>query len=92
MNQEILNQLNKLKADTQEVILLLSTNPEARREAVNWRAVNCYTAEKVTDEDGNEFFRVWIDECSPEAVNFQQLVRTALLERNWQNVRVHTEW
>ena len=86
------DELNKLRSRTDDVIGFVESNSNRLSGAVNWGDLGCRQASWVVTDDGSEYAEVLIEEASPEAVEFRETVRRELARRGYPGVQVVTEW
>jgi hypothetical protein len=83
--------LARLRLDTD--IAIERVRPKAtKRGPVNWADLHCMEAAWVVTDDEQQFAQVTIEEASPEAADFQRLVKEELEMMGWPSVVVVTEW
>lgn len=82
--------LKKIVTATDEVIVDVSKD-KSIDYGVNWADLHCVSAEWYFDDEGNTGYRVYIEEASPDAINFRNAVNDELFARGW-DVEVITEW
>lgn len=63
-----------------------------QNDAINWGDLGCITAEYVFDVDGDEHYRVLIEEASPTSAELQRFVRRHFQALGISDVEVATEW
>ena len=61
-------------------------------DAVNWGDLSCVEAALVLTDEGRSYYRVMIEEASPDAYKLGVYVRDWLAKRGWTDVEVLTEW
>lgn len=59
---------------------------------VNWGDLCCVSAEHYVTEEGEEGYRVYIEEADPSNTEFQQFVSQRLEAAGFTGVEVITEW
>jgi hypothetical protein len=59
---------------------------------VNWAHLGCVRASAVTDDSGESYYQVLIEEAAPEASELRAAVYAGLAEAGWTKVEVLTEW
>jgi hypothetical protein len=62
------------------------------RVCVNWGDLCCVSAEHYVTEEGDEGYRVYIEEAAPSNYEFQDFVRAKLDAAGFTGVEVITEW
>jgi hypothetical protein len=60
--------------------------------AINWGDLGTTDAQHCIDVSGRTFFRIIIEEASPDASELRDFVSKRLAEEGWQNVDVELEW
>lgn len=61
-------------------------------DAVNWGDLSCVEAALVLTDEGRSYYRVMIEEASPDAYHLGVYVRNWLAKHGWTDVEVLTEW
>ena len=61
-------------------------------DAVNWGDLSCVEAALVLTDEGRSYYRVMIEEASPDAYKLGVYVRDWLAKRGWTDVEGLTEW
>ena len=61
-------------------------------DAVNWGDLSCVEAALGQTDEGRRYYRVMIEEASPDAYKLAVYVRDWLAKRGWTDVEVLTEW
>ena len=86
--------LDTLQAECNTLIAKIGDVAEERLiDAVNWAALKCNEAQLVIPQEGTPFWRVCIDEASPEAHQFATAIAEGLKRWGWlPYVEVTTEW
>jgi hypothetical protein len=63
------------------------------KDAVNWADLGVTSVEYCLGDDGEESYRITIDEASPEAYKFSQYIQRYVVEKTGNHkVFVYTEW
>ena len=93
--EELARELARLRDDCDEAIDSALSVAAITSGAINWANLHCCSAQKVLELDGDgigEFYRVEIEEASPDAGELSEYVTKALAAKGWTNVEVATEW
>lgn len=69
--EQIKSELQTLRQQAEKAVCSLRERKETIPDAVNWARISCFGAEKIIDDEGSEYFRILIDECSPDALIFK---------------------
>ena len=96
MNKDaIVEKLRALRIATNVLLEKLTKERMAekpfRRGGVNWADLKCCDAEFVIDLDGEEHYRVTVDEVSPDEYELASYVQQGLL-KEFGYIEVLTEW
>jgi len=94
MDDDTRNYLKRLQDTTTEICkgAFDKRNEEFKYEAINWADLWCYHAEKHIAADGEEGYRVYIEEASPGCDKFRIYIANELAKLGFANVGVVTEW
>jgi hypothetical protein len=84
--------LQALKTATDEICREAYEKRGEIQDAVNWADLRCWSAEFSIDDEGDESYRVVIEEASPDCRKFREFVSTRLEARGFKDVEVETEW
>ncbi len=84
--------LKHLREITNEILLAAIKEKEKIGGPAKWVDLSCLEAQKIIRETGEEFYRVIIEEVSPEAYELQGYVKDELFQRGFKDVEVTTEW
>ena len=85
--------LKELRDETDEAIKKAQQlRGELDDEPINWADLSCYSAEYAIDDEGEGYYRVYIEEAGPSCPKFHAFIAERLCEAGFQNVEVITEW
>ena len=84
--------LQKLRAATNDAIGVIETREARPKEAINWADLRCVQAAWVLTDEDESYAEVTIEEAHQECSDFQKAVAAELEKRGWPGVRVVTEW
>lgn len=87
-----MNQFAKLRLAVEDALEEARKKKAAIQDAVNWGDLRCSSIEKVVNEQGDEYYRVWIEEVAPDAARFKEFIYQHLLSKGFMEVLVNTEW
>jgi len=93
-------QMKKLISDTNNIINKAQKEKKKIQEAINWGDLGClHFVEEITKYYFNinppaaeKFYRITIEEASPECYEFQSFIKEELLKLGYKNIEVTTEW
>ncbi len=90
------NRLEAMRVATNEALAKLTKERMAeepfRRGGVNWADLKCSDVEYVQSVHGEQYYRVTVDEVSPDEDELRTYVADYLKEKGFENVEVVTEW
>jgi hypothetical protein len=59
---------------------------------INWGDLHPWSVEHYETDEGEEGYRVWIEEAAESAYELQKFVHSYLKKRGFPRVEVKTEW
>lgn len=92
-DEDVVTRLRSLKLHCNEVIDEISKAQKVGRgEAINWADLLCREAMFITNDSGDSYYSVSVEEASPDATDFRDAVSEKLAGRGFGHVIVTTEW
>jgi hypothetical protein len=88
----ILKTLEELRQYADDACDAAWGSEDCKQDPINWGDLGCVSAEAYVTEDGEEGFRVLIEEADPHCPNLRAFVAAYLEGCGWNNVDVVTEW
>ena len=87
------NKLNKLKSITDEICNMANDAKQTFTDAaINWADFCCVSAEYYTNSEGQEGYRVYIEEANPVNTQVQFFIMDELAIKGFENIEVCFEW
>lgn len=85
------SKFDKLEAIANEACKAAKDSDDLKEQAVNWGDLWCVNVEWVCTKE-NEYWRVTIDEASPDAWKFKEFIQQYLFANGYPDTQVETEW
>ena len=85
--------LSELKNITDEICNMANDARHTFSDAaINWADFGCVSAEHYTDSEGQEGYRVYIEEANPVNTQVQLFIIDELAIKGFKNIEVLFEW